>query len=165
MNKKTTEEIIQSNNEKLAPLGLKSGKPFTSEKARECQKIATENRNKKKTIAEILNIWCELKPAEKSAEYLRKMGFEGELTNKALLVAPLIKQCMNGDAKAIGLVIDLLGESKAKELEMKKLQADITRLELQQEVLIKELKGVSEEDKIILFNDVPITDDIKRDKA
>ena len=59
------------------------------------------------------------------------MGLDEEATNRTLLVLPLIKKANSGDIKALQMIIDLLGEDKKKDLEIKKLKQEIELLRAQ----------------------------------
>lgn len=139
--------------------------PFTSEDAKKYSKMGIEAKRKKATIREILTIWANMEPTKENKAKLRKMGFDGELTNKCLIIAPLLNSVKRGDIKAITLALDLLGENPAKELELKKLQAEINKLETQKLLLEKELRGQSEDERIQVIGDIPklieMTDDRK----
>lgn len=141
---------------------LKAG-TLTSEQAREMNKKSLEVIHKKMKIREILEVWANMKPTKENKEKLKKMGFDGELTNRVLIVAPLLNSVKRGDIKAITLALDLLGENPAKALELKKLEAEIKKLETQKLLLEKELKGQSEDDRIEVISDIPLLDHERQD--
>lgn len=148
------------------PKGIKA-EPFTSETAREAQKKGYEKIKKRMTIREILTVWCSMEPTKANKEKLRKMGFDGDLTNKCLIVAPLLNAVKRGDIKAITLALDLMGENPTRDLEIRKLEAEIQKLETQRLLLEKELKGQSEDERIQVIGDVPKLElyDDKREEA
>lgn len=118
-------------------------------------KKSVESKREKKTIAQILAAWADREVSEKDLEALRKLGISDITTNKALLVLPLIKNISKGDVKSLQLAMELLGEDRKKEAEIKKLNEEIERLKLEQERLKLELSGGLEEDRVAIINDIP----------
>ena len=120
------------------------------EEARKNGKKGAEARAKaikeRKTIAEILEMWTNNSLKDSDKAKLQSLGIDAE-TNKALLVIPLIKQISKGDVKALNMAMQLLGEDKEREEKIKKL-------ELENELLRKELKGEYIEEKIVVISDV-----------
>lgn len=82
----------------------------------------------KKTVADYLQKWAEGEVSEKNKNALRALGLTEEVTNRALLVIPLIKRANSGDTKALQMIFEMLGEDKAKERQIKKLEAEIELL-------------------------------------
>lgn len=117
--------------------------------------VTNAKKRQKKTIAEILAAWADREVSEKDLEALRKLGISDITTNKALLVLPLIKNISKGDVKSLQLAMELLGEDRKKEAEIKKLNEEIERLKLEQERLKLELSGGLEEDRVAIINDIP----------
>lgn len=130
---------------------LKKNPTLTTEEAtrlgRLGGKASVESRRNKKTIAEILKTWTDSKLKDTDKIKLESLGIYEE-TNKALLVLPLIKQISKGDTKALNLAIELLSEDKEKE-------ARIRKLELENEMLKKQINGEVVDTKIVLINDMP----------
>ena len=89
----------------------------------------------KKTIAEYLKKWADSEVSEKDKKVLQALGLSEEATNRTLLVIPLIKKASGGDMKAMQMVIELLGEDKKKDLEIKKLTQEIELLKAETQKL------------------------------
>lgn len=92
-------------------------------------------RKQKKTVAEYLRKWADSEVSEKDKKVLQALGLSEEATNRTLLVIPLIKKASGGDMKAMQMVIELLGEDKKKELEIKKLRREIELLKAETQKL------------------------------
>lgn len=93
-------------------------------------------RRQKKTIAEYLRKWADSEVIEeKNINALQALGLSEEATNRTLLVIPLIKKASGGDMKAMQMVIELLGEDKKKDLEIKKLTQEIELLKAETQKL------------------------------
>lgn len=92
-------------------------------------------RKQKKTVAEYLRKWADSEVSEKDKKVLQALGLSEEATNRTLLVIPLIKKASGGDMKAMQMVIELLGEDKKKDLEIKKLQHEIELLQAETQKL------------------------------
>ena len=93
-------------------------------------------RKQKKTVAEYLRKWADSEViGEKNIKTLQALGLSEEATNRTLLVIPLIKKASRGDTKAMQMVLELLGEDKKKELEIKKLRREIELLKAETEKL------------------------------
>ena len=93
-------------------------------------------RRQKKTVAEYLRKWADSEVIEeKNINALQALGLSEEATNRTLLVIPLIKKASGGDMKAMQMVIELLGEDKKKDLEIKKLTQEIELLKAETEKL------------------------------
>ena len=92
-------------------------------------------RKQKKTVAEYLRKWADSEVSEKDKKVLQALGLSEEATNRTLLVIPLIKKASSGDMKAMQMVIELLGEDKKKELEIKKLRREIELLKAETQKL------------------------------
>ena len=90
----------------------------------------------KKTVAEYLRKWADSEVSEeKNINALQALGLSEEATNRTLLVVPLIKKASGGDMKAMQMVIELLGEDKKKDLEIKKLTQEIELLKVETQKL------------------------------
>lgn len=89
----------------------------------------------KKTVAEYLRKWADGEVSEKNKKALEALGLNEEATNRTLLVVPLIQKASKGDAKALQMVLELLGEDKKKELEIKKLRREIELLKAETQKL------------------------------
>lgn len=93
-------------------------------------------RKQKKTVAEYLKKWADSEVIEeKNINALQALGLSEEATNRTLLVIPLIKKASGGDMKAMQMVIELLGEDKKKDLEIKKLTQEIELLKAETQKL------------------------------
>ena len=93
-------------------------------------------RKQKKTVAEYLRKWADSEVSgEKNKKTLQALGLSEEATNRTLLVIPLIKKASSGDTKAMQMVLELLGEDKKKELEIKKLRREIELLKAETQKL------------------------------
>lgn len=89
----------------------------------------------KKTVADYLKKWADSEVSEKDKKVLQALGLSEEATNRTLLVIPLIKKASGGDMKAMQMVIELLGEDKKKDLEIKKLTQEIELLKAETQKL------------------------------
>lgn len=92
-------------------------------------------RKQKKTVAEYLRKWADSEVSEKDKKVLQALGLSEEATNRTLLVIPLIKKASGGDTKALQMILELLGEDKKKELEIKKLRREIELLKAETQKL------------------------------
>lgn len=92
-------------------------------------------RKQKKTVAEYLRKWADSEVSEKDKKVLQALGLSEEATNRTLLVIPLIKKITQGDTKALQMALELLGEDKKKELEIKKLRREIELLKAETQKL------------------------------
>ena len=92
-------------------------------------------RRQKKTVAEYLRKWADGEVSEKNKKALEALGLSEEATNRTLLVVPLIQKASKGDTKALQMVLELLGEDKKKELEIKKLRREIELLKAETQKL------------------------------
>ena len=92
-------------------------------------------RKQKKTVAEYLRKWADSEVSEKDKKVLQALGLSEEATNRTLLVIPLINKASKGDTKALQMALELLGEDKKKELEIKKLRREIELLKAETQKL------------------------------
>ena len=92
-------------------------------------------RKQKKTVAEYLQKWADSEVSEKNKKALEALGLSEEATNRTLLVVPLIQKASKGDVKALQMALELLGEDKKKELEIKKLRREIELLKAETQKL------------------------------
>lgn len=135
---------------------------INTEQAREMAKISAEKRKENKTIADIITAWANKPLTNENKEKLKQAGFPSALTNKALLVMPLINNAFKGDVKSIQMAMELLNEDKERETRIKKLEAEIKqkeveveRVKLEMEKLKKEINGELVDSQVIILNDVP----------
>lgn len=112
------------------PENLIKGKAtqFNGETAAIAGAKSARAKSAKKTVADYLQKWAEGEVSEKNKNALRALGLTEEVTNRALLVIPLIKKANSGDTKALQMIFEMLGEDKAKERQIKKLEAEIELL-------------------------------------
>ena len=92
-------------------------------------------RRQKKTVADYLKKWADGEVSEKNKKALEALGLSEEATNRTLLVVPLIQKASKGDTKALQMALELLGEDKKKELEIKKLRREIELLKAETQKL------------------------------
>ena len=92
-------------------------------------------RKQNKTVAEYLRKWADGEVSEKNKKALETLGLSEEATNRTLLVVPLIQKARKGDTKALQMALELLGEDKKKELEIKKLRREIELLKAETQKL------------------------------
>lgn len=92
-------------------------------------------RRQKKTVAEYLRKWADGEVSEKNKKALEALGLSEEATNRTLLVVPLIQKASKGDTKALQMALELLGEDRKKELEIKKLRREIELLKAETQKL------------------------------
>ena len=92
-------------------------------------------RKQKKTVAEYLRKWADSEVSEKDKKALQALGLSEEATNRTLLVIPLINKASKGDTKALQMILELLGEDKKKDLEIKKLTQEIELLKAETQKL------------------------------
>ena len=113
--------------------GIENLRPF--KKGEISSEVAKANGSKggkakaaNKTVADYLRKWADHEVDEKNKRALQALGLDEDATNRTLLILPLIKKANGGDIKALQMIIDLLGEDKKKDLEIKKLQEEIAHL-------------------------------------
>lgn len=133
---------------------------LTSEKQRERGKKggvrSQQVQHEKKTLSQIFTMWANGKPKAKDIELLKSLGLDVEdVTNKSLLIVPIIQNIQDGDTKTLQMAIDLLGEDKRKQKEIEKLTAETERLRMEIKRLENELNGDVSTNKIIIVNDIP----------
>lgn len=122
-------------------------------------------RKQKKTVAEYLRKWADSEVSEKDKKVLQALGLSEEATNRTLLVIPLIKKASGGDMKAMQMVIELLGEDKKKDLEIKKLTQEIELLKAETQKLRmmtgedREVEDLTALRDMLQVNDESNTDD------
>lgn len=129
--------------------------PYSHEEARYYGALGglkrAENIQKRKSLGALLKAWADQKPTEKDKAVLQRLFPEDEeLSNKALLVIPLIKKANSGDIKAIEMIVKLLGEDR-------KLEAEIEKLKAENE-LLKQGSG-------LLMDKITINMDVKKDES
>ena len=118
---------------------LENGKPYRFTSGDMAAKNGSKGgkaRAAKKTVAEYLRKWADSEVSgEKNKKALQALGLSEEATNRTLLVIPLIKKITQGDTKALQMALELLGEDKKKELEIKKLRREIELLKAETQKL------------------------------
>lgn len=122
----------------------------TSEQARingsKGGKASVESKKNKKLLSDFLKAWADGVPNDKDKAKLQQLYPNiDDVSNKALLVLPLLKKAGQGDIKAIEMIVKLLGEDR-------KLEAEIEKLKAENE-LLKQGSGVLL-DKIVINMDV-----------
>lgn len=121
-------------------------------------------RKQKKTVAEYLKKWADSEVSEKDKKVLQALGLSEEATNRTLLVIPLIKKINQGDTKALQMALELLGEDKKKELEIKKLRREIELLKAETQKLRMQVGEDREvEDLTALGNMLQVDDESNTD--
>lgn len=121
-------------------------------------------RKQKKTVAEYLKKWADSEVSgEKNKKALQALGLSEEATNRTLLVIPLIKKITQGDTKALQMALELLGEDKKKELEIKKLRREIELLKAETEKLRMQVGDDREVEDLTALRDMLQVDDDKGD--
>lgn len=116
-------------------------------------------RKQKKTVAEYLKKWADSEVSEKDKKVLQALGLSEEATNRTLLVIPLIKKASSGDMKAMQMVIELLGEDKKKDLEIKKLTQEIELLKAETQKLRMQVGEDREVEDLTALGDMLQVDD------
>lgn len=118
---------------------LENGKPYRFTSGDMAAKNGSKGgkaRAAKKTVADYLKKWADGEVLDKkNKEALRALGLSEEATNRTLLVIPLIKKASKGDTKALQMILELLGEDKKKDLEIKKLTQEIELLKAETQKL------------------------------
>ena len=124
--------MARKQDENLRPCEYK----LTQEEAKKGGIRSGQVRKQKKTVAEYLRKWADGEVSgEKNKKELQALGLSEEATNRTLLVVPLIKKASKGDTKALQMALELLGEDKKKELEIKKLRREIELLKAETQKL------------------------------
>lgn len=117
-------------------------------------------RKQKKTVAEYLKKWADSEViGEKNKKALQALGLSEEATNRTLLVIPLIKKITQGDTKALQMALELLGEDKAKEQQIKKLEAEIELLKAETQKLRMQVGEDREVEDLTTLGDMLQVDD------
>ena len=120
-------------------------------------------RKQKKTVAEYLRKWADGEVSEKNRKALEALGLSEEATNRTLLVVPLIQKASKGDTKALQMALELLGEDKKKELEIKKLRREIELLKAETQKLRMMTGEDREVEDLTALGDMLQVDDDKGD--
>lgn len=123
--------MARKQDENLRPCEYK----LSQEEAKKGGVRSGQVRKQKKTVAEYLRKWADSEVSEKDKKVLQALGLSEEATNRTLLVVPLIKKITQGDTKALQMALELLGEDKKKELEIKKLRREIELLKAETQKL------------------------------
>lgn len=131
---------VGNNPNSKANLKYKDGErhQFTQEECKKAQEKSAESRRIKRTFADILKIWAEKDANLDDQMALKVAGISEDMTNKATMVLPLLENIKKGDTKSMQMAIELLGEDRKKELEIKRLTEEIEKLKLEQEQLKQE---------------------------
>lgn len=116
-------------------------------------------RRQKKTVAEYLRKWADGEVSEKNKKALEALGLSEEATNRTLLVVPLIQKASKGDTKALQMALELLGEDKKKELEIKKLRREIELLKAETQKLRMQVGDDREVEDLTALGDMLQVDD------
>lgn len=116
-------------------------------------------RKQKKTVAEYLRKWADSEVSEKDKKVLQALGLSEEATNRTLLVIPLINKASKGDTKALQMILELLGEDKKKELEIKKLRREIELLKAETQKLHMQVGDDREVEDLTALGDMLRVDD------
>ena len=98
------------------------------ENARKAGRASGVARRQKKTVADYLRKWADGDVSDEAKCKLEKMGLDEDATQKTLLIIPLIDKAENGDLKALQMIIDLLGEDRKREAEIKLLKEEVRAL-------------------------------------
>ena len=119
-------------------------------------------RRQKKTVAEYLKKWADSEVIEeKNINALQALGLSEEATNRTLLVIPLIKKASGGDMKAMQMILELLGEDKKKDLEIKKLTQEIELLKAETQKLRMQVGDDREVEDLTALGDMLQVEDNK----
>lgn len=113
-------------------------------------KNSVKSRQEKKELQTLLQEILKMQPTDKKKKYLEKKGFSGEITNKTLFAVSLFDNGLLGHNKAIDILIDAIDGNQRKDLENERLKQEITRLELEQMKLKKELQKQDNKENGIL---------------
>lgn len=121
----------------------------SKEEARELGRLggiaSGKARREKKTIAQMLKTWCDKAASDEDKERLLAIGLTEDLTNRAILLAPLLEKAKDGDSKSIRLLYELMGEDQKREQEIKKLKAENELLKLEQQRYKAEISATTSE--------------------
>ena len=141
---------------------LENGKPYRFTSGDMAAKNGSKGgkaRAAKKTVAEYLKKWADGEVSEKNKKSLEALGLSEEATNRTLLVVPLIQKASKGDTKALQMVLELLGEDKKKELEIKKLRREIELLKAEAQKLRMQVGDDREVEDLTALGDMLQVDD------
>ena len=142
---------------------LENGKPYRFTSGDMAAKNGSKGgkaRAAKKTVADYLKKWADGEVLDKkNKETLRTLGLSEEATNRTLLVIPLINKASKGDTKALQMILELLGEDKKKELEIKKLRREIDLLKAETQKLRMQVGDDREVEDLTALGDMLRVDD------
>ncbi len=114
-------------------------------------KKSGEVRREKKTIREIIQIYCDGGLTDEELQQNAELGIPG-IANKGLLIAAgIIKRALAGDMRACEMVLNLIGENGKENAIVKKIAAETKLVETQREALLKQMNAGE------TLNDVNIT--------
>ena len=142
---------------------LENGKPYRFTSGDMAAKNGSKGgkaRAAKKTVADYLKKWADGEVLDKkNKETLRTLGLSEEATNRTLLVIPLINKASKGDTKALQMILELLGEDKKKDLEIKKLTQEIELLKAETQKLRMQVGDDREVEDLTALGDMLRVDD------
>lgn len=137
---------------------LENGKPYRFTSGEMAAKNGAKGgraKAAKKTVADYLKKWADGEVLDKkNKETLRALGLSEEATNRTLLVIPLINKASKGDTKALQMILELLGEDKKKDLEIKKLTQEIELLKAETQKLRMQVGDDREVEDLIALGDM-----------
>lgn len=140
---------------------LENGKPYRFTSGDMAAKNGSKGgkaRAAKKTVADYLKKWADSEVGEKDKKALQALGLSEEATNRTLLVIPLINKASKGDTKALQMILELLGEDKKKDLEIKKLTQEIELLKAETQKLRMQVGDDREVEDLTALGDMLKTD-------
>ena len=142
---------------------LENGKPYRFTSGEMAAKNGAKGgraKAAKKTVADYLKKWADGEVSDKkNKETLRALGLSEEATNRTLLVIPLINKASKGDTKALQMILELLGEDKKKDLEIKKLTQEIELLKAETQKLRMQVGDDREVEDLTSLGDMLRVDD------
>ena len=106
-------KITKENAREMQAKGAKARKANTE--------INAEKRRQRQSMQESLEILLNGNyhiTSEGEASMLAKLGYEGDLTVKAMLNIGLLKSALNGSTKAYEMIVGMLGEQPVKKVEI-----------------------------------------------
>lgn len=134
---------------------LRDYKDLSPEEQRDFHKLggiaSGKKRREQKTFAEILKAIADLdcKDVDVVAK-LKEIGYDGEISNKVAWVFPFIANIQKGDSKSFQMAIEMLKEDRKRELEIQRLQEEVTKLQLEQEQLKAINSAMQEQIQIVM---------------
>ena len=141
---------------------LENGKPYRFTSGEMAAKNGAKGgraKAAKKTVADYLKKWADSEVGERDKKALQALGLSEEATNRTLLVIPLINKASKGDTKALQMILELLGEDKKKDLEIKKLTQEIELLKAETQKLRMQVGDDREVEDLTALGDMLQVDD------